>query len=196
MRLTAVLSLVLLAMLAAVTPAAAHAELTGSNPAQGASLGAVPTQVQLTFSEPVSPVSIRVSGSQGTEWTIGQVAVEGPVVTVPVQPVGPAGPYAISWTVKSEDGDDVSGTINFTMTVPATTPAPTTATTETTTEAPPTSAPAPAPASAPAQDGGLPPWLWLLLGLAVLLAAGLLLTRRTRGAPAGPGEDRPESPER
>jgi methionine-rich copper-binding protein CopC len=186
-RLVCLLSLVVVAMLASVTPASAHAELRSSNPAEGAALSASPSQVQLTFSEAVSPKTIEVTGAQGTNWTIGQIAVEGPVVTVPVQAAGPAGPYAIVWTVTSEDGDDVSGVVNFTMTVPAT-PAPTT--TATTPAEPATTTvaavPSPAPqASAPADDGGVPPWVWVLIGIAVLLVVGLLLALRARRAPTG-----------
>lgn len=200
-RLATVLTLVLLAMLATVAPASAHAELRASTPAQGAALDTVPTQIQLTFSEAVSPKTITVTGAPGADWTVGQISVEGPVVTAPVRPIGPAGPYAIAWTVTSEDGDDVSGVINFSLTVPAapsTTATTTTTTTTTTTEpaAATTGTPVPSPAAAqPADDGGVPVWVWILVGVVVLLAVGLLLARRRTAKPAAERTSNPDDSE-
>ncbi|HEV2783304.1 MAG TPA: copper resistance CopC family protein [Actinophytocola sp.] len=194
------LCLAALAVLATATPALAHAELRSSTPAQGAALDAVPKQLLLTFSEPVSPMEITVAGSPGTQWTLGQIAVEGPTVTVPVvRAVGPAGPYAITWKVQAEDGDPISGAINFTLTVPAS-PGPTTTTPPATGPPGPvlttdgSTTPVPAPAAAPADDGGVPPWVWVLIGLVVVLVAGLLIARRSRATPAAPG-DEPERTE-
>jgi methionine-rich copper-binding protein CopC len=167
-RLTTALVLAALALPSIATPAFAHAELVASNPAKDASLATPPQQLQLTFNETVSPQSITVTGPQGTQWTVGQVKVEGPVVTAPVTPVGPAGPYAISYQVLSDDGDPVTGTVAFTMTAPA---VPATQT------APPSSAPA---ASASSDGGkGLPAWVWVL-AIAVLLGAGAVIGRRVR----------------
>ena len=168
-RMIMTLALSGLALVAAATPAFAHAELTGSNPAKDASLATAPKQLQLTFNEPVSPVSITITGPEGAKWTVGQIAVAGNVVSAPVQATGPAGPYTITYKVKSDDGDDVTGTVAFTMT--AASPA-------TTTSAAPTGA----PSSAPATDGGTPAWVWLVIVLAVLLAAAsaVAVTLRAR----------------
>jgi methionine-rich copper-binding protein CopC len=146
----------------------AHAELTSSNPADGASLDATPRQVQLTFSGPVSPEEITVDGPQGTRWTVGQIAVEGSVVTAPVQAVGPAGRYTINYRVLSEDGVVVTGAVRFTMTTAATSP------------------PTPdsgGPAAAPPDEGDFPAWAWIIgsiLAAAAVLAAGVQATRRRR----------------
>lgn len=175
-RLTAVFVLVGLALVSSVTPAFAHAELINSNPAKDATLGTPPKQVQLTFSETVSPRTIKVSGPQGTQWTVGEIKVEGPVVTAPVTPTGPAGQYTITYTVLSDDGDPVTGTVAFTMR---------TAVINLTATAPPSST-----AAAPGQSSGsegLPTWLWVL-GIVVLLAAGGLLGRRFSRPPSGPTE--------
>jgi methionine-rich copper-binding protein CopC len=152
-----------LAMLAVTAPAFAHAELTASTPAKDVSLAAAPKQLQLTFNEPVSPESITVAGPAGAQWTVGQIAVEGNVVTAPLQAIGPAGPYTITYKVKSGDGDDVTGTVAFTMT--ASTPA----------------APASTGQAAGEDGGGVPAWVWIVIVVAVLVAAaGLVVMLRAR----------------
>jgi methionine-rich copper-binding protein CopC len=169
-RLTVAFALSALASLAVAAPAFAHAELTGSNPAKGASMATAPKQVQLTFNEAVSPKSITVTGPQNATWTVGQISVEGPVVTVPVQPVGPAGDYTITYTVLSDDGDDVTGTVPFTLTGPATPPITTT-----------TAASSANTAASNGGGGGVPAWVWIVIALAVVAAAGGLVLVRMRG---------------
>lgn len=163
-RLTAALVLALLAMMASVTPAFAHAELINSTPAKDASLDTPPMQVQLTFNETVSPESITVTGPRGAQWTVGQIKVEGPVVTAPLSPSGPEGQYTITYRVISDDGDPVTGTVAFTMR---------TAVIAATRTVPPTTQSAPGSKD----DDGLPVWL-VVVGLAVLLGAGALIGRR------------------
>jgi methionine-rich copper-binding protein CopC len=182
-RLATVLLLSGVAVVATATPAFAHAELTGSSPAQNASLAEAPQQVQLTFSEavtlPDNPVT--VAGPEGASWTVGTASIAGAVVTVPVTPSGPAGAYTLTYNVISDDGDAISGTVPFTLTaaVPG-------ATGTTTSEPPPTSPPttaAPAAASTNDSDGGIPVWVWIV-GAVVVVAAGVLLALRL-GRPKG-----------
>ena len=109
-----------LGVLAATSPAWAHATLATSSPAQGATLATAPTQVNLTFAEavtlPASPISI--TGPDGSKWTVGTPSVAGPVVSAPVTPRGPAGRYALTYKVISDDGDPITGTVTFTLTAP------------------------------------------------------------------------------
>lgn len=175
-RLTTTLALAGVALLATATPALAHVELVSSNPAKDASLDAAPKQLQLTFDKPVSPEAITVDGPQGAQWTVGQLAVEGTVVTAPVQAaVGPAGLYAISYRVLGEDAHPITGTVAFRMSV-ATPPSP--------------SAP-PAQAAGSDDDGGVPAWVWIVgaVVIAALIGLGMLLARRSRGAT--PAEAKP-----
>nr|WP_042187838.1 copper resistance CopC family protein [Kibdelosporangium sp. MJ126-NF4] len=188
-RISAALLIGATAMLSTAVPALAHTELKGSTPAKDASVAAPPTQVQLTFSEPVQvePGAISVAGPGG-QWTVGQVTVDAAVVTAPVTPVGPAGQYTISYRVISADGDPVSGKVPFTLTVAAqapTTPAPTTP------SSPPTTAGNTSEASAAAgttvtatptsqqsgDSGGIPVWIWIA-GAIVLAGAGVFLGLR------------------
>ena len=180
-RMTAAFALAGLALVALATPAFAHAELKSSNPAKGASVAEAPKQIELTFNEAVSPQTITVTGPQGAQWTVGQIAVAGPVVTAPVTAIGPAGEYTVTYKVLSDDGDPVTGTVAFTLTTPATTttvPPSTPPTTETTATAP-TSSPQAAPTSGD-DSGGVPGWVWIVVAIAVVLAAGAIIGRRVQ----------------
>ncbi|GAA2961852.1 copper resistance CopC family protein [Actinokineospora diospyrosa] len=182
-RLAATLLLAGAAVLGTALPASAHAELKSSDPAKGASLAQLPTTLTLTFTEAVTAKvdAVAVSSPGGVRWIVGTPAVAGTVVTVPVQPVGPAGPYVIEYRVNSDDGHTVSGAIDFTLAVDA--PAPTTTTTEapaTTPEVVATESTQPPAAQPAAAETGMPTWVWFVAGLVVLVAlvVGLLLRSR------------------
>ncbi|MGH3881007.1 MAG: copper resistance CopC family protein [Actinophytocola sp.] len=164
-----------------------HAELIASTPAENASIASAPTQVKLTFNEPVSLQGnpIEVTGPGNVTWQIGPPAVSGPNITAPVVAQGPAGKYTIVYRVVSGDGDAVSGSVTFTMTAAAeATGAPPTTTT-TSEAAPPSAESAETGASGTAEtepaasDGRTLLWVWLLAG-AVLLAAIAFVTLRAR----------------
>src|SRR2546422_3242156 len=112
-RILAVLLLAGTAWLATATPALAHAELIASSPAEGATVSAPPTEVRLTFSEGLqaSFTTVAVTGPGGAHWGIGQPTLVNTVLTVPVQPRGPAGPATITYRVLSADGHPVSGSV-------------------------------------------------------------------------------------
>jgi len=180
-RLATVLLLSGVTVVATATPAFAHAELTGSSPAQNASLAEAPQQVQLTFSEavtlPDNPVT--VAGPGGASWTAGTASIAGAVVTVPVTPSGPAGAYTLTYNVVSDDGDPITGTVQFTLTaaVPGATGSTSTPTSEpTTSDSPPTTA-TPAAASTSDSGGGVPVWVWIVAAVVVVIG-GLALALR------------------
>ncbi len=179
-RLLAAAVLSGVALVATATPALAHAELTASTPAKGASLATPPVEVSLTFDEPVTlgenPIS--VTGPGGVSWTVGTPTIAGAVITAPVQASGPAGPYTLAYTVISDDGDDVTGSVAFTLTAPADQTT-TTATTTTTEAAASTTTTRSDVATTSADDtgGGIPVWVWIV-GAVLLVAAGLLIALR------------------
>lgn len=180
-RLPIIAALAVLATLWTAPNAWAHTELIASDPAKDAQVATAPQQLTLTFSEPIDPTlaKVTVAGADGTAWTVGVIAGSGATLTVPVTPAGPAGLYTISYTITSADGDPVTGTVAFTLTTAV--PTPTTTTTTTTTTAPAESSAAPDPAAQPtdAGDGGLPAWVWIVLGLVVVavIVVGLLVRR-------------------
>lgn len=104
--------------MAAAAPALAHSELEGASPAEGERLGQAPTEVRLTFSEPVeaafSPLEVYDAAGSRVDGDDAQSDPGDPgVVSVSLQEGLPAGPYAVRWTVTSADGDPVSGEYSF-----------------------------------------------------------------------------------
>ncbi|MFD2418729.1 copper resistance CopC family protein [Amycolatopsis pigmentata] len=174
-RTLASLTLAGLALLAAAPPALAHTELDTSDPAEGASLATAPKQVQLKFAEavtlPADPV--QVTGPGGAKWTVGKATVEGAVVTAPIENAGPAGASVLDYTVLSDDGDEVRGSVHFTLTAAA----PSTGQTPERATAP---APAPASAAQTSESGGFPVWAWVVIGVVVIAAIGGVVVARSR----------------
>lgn len=171
------------ALFLSAAPAAAHAELIGSNPATGAAVPAAPTQVELTFNGPVTPQAVSVTGPGGVTWAVQTPSVSAAVIQAPVVPAGPAGEYTIAYEVLSEDGDAVRGTVVFTLT--AAVPAPTTTTlppTTTSAAVPPASATTPSESASPAEDSddGVPVSLLLIGGAVVLVAAATVVLVRVK----------------
>ena len=95
-------------------PAYAHASLIGSDPADGRTLAAAPPEVLLRFDEPVLPISLRLIGPGGTEYspTSGPTAHDRTLRAVFPADL-PAGLYLLSYRVASADSHPVSGTIAF-----------------------------------------------------------------------------------
>jgi copper transport protein len=107
------------------TPAAAHANLVGSQPANGAVLPDPPEQVVLSFSEPVRliPERIVVVGPDGEEVAAGDPSVSRAEVTVPVDPAKDIGTYLVSYRVISQDSHPAFGSISYSVGAPSEVPA-------------------------------------------------------------------------
>ncbi|ONI80600.1 hypothetical protein ALI22I_45875 [Saccharothrix sp. ALI-22-I] len=199
-----------LALFGAAPQALAHTELVSSDPANGGTPPQRPTQLTLTFTEPVPAESatVTVMGPDGAAWPLGEVTAQAATLTIPMRETGsPAGQYTVTWMVQALDGDFVDGTFAFTLTAPpaaqqppAATPTPT-APAVTSADAAPTTASStasattltavitgtsvPAVAGSADDDGGVPLWVWILVAavLAVIgIAVGVGLNRR--GKPA------------
>lgn len=181
-RLTTAALLAVLALLGTAPTAWAHTELTSSNPAEGAQVATPPTALTLTFNEPVDPAAatVTVTGTDGTAWTVGPITAADTTLTVPVTAAGQAGQYTIDYRIISADGDPVRGAVKFTLTTAIAPPA-TSSTATTTTDAPPAEPPAAAAQSSTAGQGGLPVWVWIVLGLAVVAAVVVAVLVRRSG---------------
>lgn len=175
-RLAACLLAALLALFVAAPLAVAQAELTSSDPAEGASVASVPRSVTLTFSGPVSAelAVIFVTGADGRAWDAGAITASGDSLTVPVTPSGPAGRCTIEYNIADED-HPASGQVHFTMTAPAP-------------SVPPTAGP-PASSTAeedPVADGPDEPrgsrlWIWVLVGAVIVgVAVGVVIAGTAR----------------
>jgi methionine-rich copper-binding protein CopC len=104
--------------LPAVLPA--HPTLLSVVPADGAELATGPTQVQLTFSEPIPPgfTQLRLL-RDGTPVETGEPQVDGRVVTAAVTGERGPGAYRFVWQVTGSDGHRLSGESSFTVTAGA-----------------------------------------------------------------------------
>jgi methionine-rich copper-binding protein CopC len=125
-RLGAVLAalLAIVSMAWAAPPAQAHALLTASTPADGASVGEPPQEIRLTFSEALDPAlsEVRVLDTSGKEVNRGKaepVPGQPAQVRVPLRPLD-QGTYTASWRVTSPaDGHTTVGSVAFGVGVPA-----------------------------------------------------------------------------
>ncbi len=100
----------------AASPAAAHAELVSTDPADGVVLDAAPRQVGLQFTERVSvqPDGVRVLDASGDRVDDGAARANDTRVTVPLQKLA-RGSYLVSWRVVSADGHPVRGAFTFSI---------------------------------------------------------------------------------
>jgi methionine-rich copper-binding protein CopC len=172
------LVLALLAATAVAVPAQAHAELKSSNPASGAALDAPPKQIELTFSDVVSLPdgdAVTVTGPDGAKWPISQAHVVDRTITATVGAAeAHAGPHTLEWRAQADDGDVITGRFGFTISLVAQTssaaPSSSVAMSAPVSNAPPSTTSSP--------SGGVPAWLWIVIGLVVVVGAILLIRRR------------------
>ncbi|MCK7623292.1 copper resistance protein CopC [Streptomyces sp. RS10V-4] len=130
LRLLVVAAVLFGALAAGAAPAAAHAALTGSDPAQGAVVAHAPEQVTLTFSEGVAmgDDSLRVLDPHGKRVDRGTLRnlCSGSVVKygAGLPPGLPDGTYTVAWQAVSADSHPVSGAFTFSIGAPSSTTAP------------------------------------------------------------------------
>lgn len=120
-------------MLAAPAPAAAHAQLLETTPAEGEVVPEAPAHVELRFNEPVTLVedSVRLF-SEGADPVTLEATVTGTTLraALPDRGAGLAdGGHSISYRVISADTHPVGGVVTFTVGTGSAAPAPTPAAT-------------------------------------------------------------------
>ncbi len=111
----AVVLLVLFLLGLAAGPALAHDELSSSNPADNATLSAVPATVELTFSSVPSGIgaTVQVLDAQGEDWADGPVRIVDNTAVQAVRAGAPAGAYTVNWRVVSSDSHPIEGVLEF-----------------------------------------------------------------------------------
>ncbi|MER8235182.1 copper resistance protein CopC [Streptomyces sp. NPDC094049] len=97
--------------------AAAHTGLENSSPARNTSLGAPPSRVVLTFTDPMNQkyAQVAVTAADGTTAALGAPRVSGREVSLALRPDALAGRYTVGYRVVSADGHPVSGSYTFTV---------------------------------------------------------------------------------
>jgi methionine-rich copper-binding protein CopC len=101
-------------------PASAHAVLIKITPAANGHLTSAPTNVVLTFDDPISSkfATVVVTSAAGVSVAQGKPTVLGGKVTQALSPSMASGAYRVAYRVTSADGHPVSGQSTFTLTLP------------------------------------------------------------------------------
>lgn len=106
-------------LLAYATGAWAHASLNSTKPADGAVLESAPASYSLTFSEPVSPLSLKLVRPDGSATALERFVLRGNVLEVEAPADFGRGTHVLSWRVVSEDGHPVGGSVIFSIGEPS-----------------------------------------------------------------------------
>ncbi len=172
---------VLVGVLVLVTAghAAAHNELVGSTPADGATVAAAPAEIALEFDQPVQTQfgQIAVLDAIGGHHEQGEPQIAGVTVTQDVDQLA-QGAYQISYRVASADGHPISGTLTFTVAAAAPTPS-----TQTASPSPHKGHPTPSAAAATIEQTGNTSALFAVAGgvvAAAVMGAVLYVVRAGR----------------
>ncbi|HWK66484.1 MAG TPA: copper resistance CopC/CopD family protein [Rhizobiaceae bacterium] len=117
-----VLVLAGLAWLWLATGAGAHASLIATQPRDGAVVEAPPALFTLSFSEPVSPLALRLVKPDGSASVLDTFRLRDREVEIEMPgPLG-SGTHILSWRVVSEDGHPVGGSVVFSVREASATP--------------------------------------------------------------------------
>lgn len=199
--LAAAVLLAVAAFLLPATPANAHDELLGSDPAADATVDALPAEISLTFSGIIAPdegaSEVSVTDAAGTELADGTPTTQDNVLTQPL--AGEAsGVLTVLWKVVSSDGHPISGEFEFTVAggpspTQTTTPEPTQTTTPE-----PTPSESTSPSASPVPSGGdatfAEAWPWVIGGILLAGLGGavlyLVLSRARRERELAAARDR------
>jgi copper transport protein len=111
-------------VLTVASPASAHAILVSSDPAANSIVPAAPSQVVLTFTEPVTliPGKIEVVAPDGSRADENQPSTSGDKVIIPLKPNGIKGTYLVNYRVISADSHPVAQSIIYSVVTQSTPP--------------------------------------------------------------------------
>ena len=104
-----------LLLVATATAALAHASLNASAPADGSVTGEAPKAYALTFSEPVSPLTIKLIRPDGSSVPLDRFRVRDRTVEIEPPPELGRGTHVLSWRVVSADGHPIGGSVLFSI---------------------------------------------------------------------------------
>ncbi|MES9537025.1 MULTISPECIES: copper resistance CopC family protein [unclassified Actinomadura] len=164
-------SAVLAAVLATTAvPASAHTALASASPAKGSAV-APPSQIVLTYTDPVRLPRVVVTDASRKQYQAGSAQAVDNKVTQAVNGKLPNGEYTVGWRVVASDGHPVEGT--YTFTVRGSTGA----------AQPATPAPSRTAVAGTGDSGGSSGWLWIgLIALVLAAAAGTVAWLRRSSA--------------
>ena len=95
-------------------PASAHSKANKMEPANGAIVSAVPSDVSLTFVKEIrlTKVSMTHAGKHSEELNLGDQKAFSKEYSVPMKDLG-AGSYVIEWRGLGDDGHAMNGSFSF-----------------------------------------------------------------------------------
>lgn len=103
-------------LLSCLAPAAtAHSALISVVPPDGALLKEAPTQVVLTFNEPVQPLAVTLAGSDGSRRDLLDASRGGINLVVNLPDDLSRGTFLVSWRAVSGDGHAIAGAASFSV---------------------------------------------------------------------------------
>lgn len=113
----AALVVVVVLVLGPAATASAHAELSSTDPTDGAVLDVSPSQMTLRFTEDVTvrPDGVRVLDRDAERVDGGIAEAQGTVVIAPIDQRLPTGGYVVAWRVVSADGHPIRGAFSFSV---------------------------------------------------------------------------------
>ncbi|BCH25273.1 copper resistance CopC/CopD family protein [Mesorhizobium sp. L-8-3] len=102
-------------LLALATEAWAHASLNATEPTDGSVLESAPTSYSLTFSEPVSPLALKLIRPDGSATALDRFSLKGNLLEIDAPGDLGRGTHVFSWRVVSEDGHPIGGSVVFSI---------------------------------------------------------------------------------
>jgi methionine-rich copper-binding protein CopC len=111
-------AVLLLPLLFASLPVAAHSELRRSVPAAGAVLVHAPEQIELHFNERVQVTALRLFREGGEEVLLPRRSIRTTSREIIALPPLPPGAYRAEWRIISADGHPAGGVIPFRIEAP------------------------------------------------------------------------------
>ncbi len=176
-RSAGALALALTLVAALATAVLGHAQLTSSDPAQGATIK-TPYTLTATFDDELTPdgSSIVIVDANGATVASGTVSDKDDHMMTAQLPLVPDGTYEVKWTAVSADDKAVErGLYQFEVSATAATTAPTTpASTAASSAAPSTALPTPAASPSTGSGSGGGNDLTIALVLAVIIIGGVV----------------------
>lgn len=109
-------------LLACSPPAWAHASLTTSEPVDGVTLAQPPARFALSFSEPTSPLLLRLITPDGASLPLERFTLRDRTLDIEAPSNLGNGTHVLSWRVVSEDGHPVGGSVVFSIGAPGNAP--------------------------------------------------------------------------
>jgi copper transport protein len=109
------LALAILLWLTFAATASAHAALNATEPRDGAVLSAPPAVLKLSFSEPVSPTSLKLTLPDGRPIVLDGFIVRDKLVEITPPADLATGTHVLSWRVVSQDGHPIGGSVIFSI---------------------------------------------------------------------------------